>query len=99
MGRHFPRKLLAAGTNRAQVTPATQTQGRDYYTGSLGFHYLFIYGEPPFYAYIARDDAITAIRHVTGPVINHDAGEALLSAFTNAHGGPTDPAPRPPTRA
>lgn len=52
-----------------------------YYTGSLGFHALFIYGEPPFYAHIARDDAILAIRHVTSPVINHDAGEALLSAF------------------
>ena len=52
-----------------------------YYTGPLGFHPLFIYGEVPFYAHIARDEAILALRHVTRPVIDHDAGEALLSAF------------------
>jgi catechol 2,3-dioxygenase-like lactoylglutathione lyase family enzyme len=52
-----------------------------YYTGSLGFHSLFIYGDVPFYAHVARDDAILAIRHVTKPVIDHTAGEALLTAF------------------
>lgn len=30
---------------------------------------------------MARDEAILAIRHVTRPVIDHTAGEALLSAF------------------
>jgi catechol 2,3-dioxygenase-like lactoylglutathione lyase family enzyme len=53
----------------------------DYYTGPLGFHPLFVYGEIPFYAHVARDEAILAIRHVTKPVIDHTAGEALLSAF------------------
>ncbi|KXV07969.1 hypothetical protein CR51_11000 [Caballeronia megalochromosomata] len=52
-----------------------------YYTGQLGFHPLFVYGEPSFYAHVARDEAILAIRHVTKPVIDHAAGEALLSAF------------------
>jgi|ERR1700680_3357786 catechol 2,3-dioxygenase-like lactoylglutathione lyase family enzyme len=52
-----------------------------YYTGSLGFRPLFVYGEIPFYAHVARDEAILAIRHVTKPVIDHTAGEALLSAF------------------
>jgi catechol 2,3-dioxygenase-like lactoylglutathione lyase family enzyme len=52
-----------------------------YYTGPLGFHPLFVYGEVPFYAHVARDAAILAIRHVTRPVIDHSAGEALLSAF------------------
>lgn len=52
-----------------------------YYTGPLGFHPLFVYGETPFYAHVARDEAILAIRHVTRPVIDHTAGEALLSAF------------------
>ncbi len=52
-----------------------------YYTGPLGFRSLFVYGEIPFYAHIARDEAILAIRHVTKPVIDHNAGEALLSAF------------------
>ena len=52
-----------------------------YYTGSLGFHALFVYGDVPFYAHIARDEAILALRHVTRTVIDHTAGEALLSAF------------------
>ncbi len=52
-----------------------------YYTGPLGFHPLFVYGEVPFYAHVARDAAILAIRRVSRPVIDHTAGEALLSAF------------------
>jgi catechol 2,3-dioxygenase-like lactoylglutathione lyase family enzyme len=52
-----------------------------YYTGPLGFHALFVYGETPFYAHVARDAAILALRHVARPVIDHTAGEALLSAF------------------
>ena len=52
-----------------------------YYTGPLGFHTLFVYGKIPFYAHVARDDAILAIRQVTRDVIDHTAGEDLLSAF------------------
>ncbi len=49
-----------------------------YYTGPLGFHPLFVYGDTPFYAHVARDEAILAIRQVTKPVIDHAAGEDLL---------------------
>jgi catechol 2,3-dioxygenase-like lactoylglutathione lyase family enzyme len=52
-----------------------------YYTGPLGFQTLFVYGDVPFYAHLERDEAILAIRHVTKRVIDHTAGEALLSAF------------------
>jgi len=52
-----------------------------HYIDALGFHPLFVYGDPPFYAHVARDQAILALRHVTKPVIDHTAGEALLSAF------------------
>ena len=52
-----------------------------YYTGRLGFHALFDYGNPPFYAHVARDEAILAIRHVDRPVIDRTAGDDLLSAF------------------
>ena len=52
-----------------------------YYTGPLGFHSLFVYGDVPFYAHVARDEAILALRHVAKPVIDHSAGEDLLSAF------------------
>jgi catechol 2,3-dioxygenase-like lactoylglutathione lyase family enzyme len=55
-----------------------------YYTGSLGFRLLFVYGDPPFYAHVAQDEAILAIRHVARPVIDHGAGEDLLSAFIEA---------------
>ena len=55
-----------------------------YYTGPLGFRQLFVYGDTPFYAHVARDEAILALRHVTEPVIDHTAGEALLSAFIEA---------------
>ena len=49
-----------------------------YYTGPLGFRPLFVYGEIPFYAHVARDEAILAIRRVAGPVIDRTAGEDLL---------------------
>ena len=52
-----------------------------YYTGPLGFHPLFVHGDIPFYAHVARDEAILALRHVDKPVIDHSAGEDLLSAF------------------
>jgi uncharacterized glyoxalase superfamily protein PhnB len=52
-----------------------------YYTGPLDFQTLFVYGDVPFYAHVARDEAILAIRHVTKRVIDHTAGDALLSAF------------------
>ena len=52
-----------------------------YYTGPLGFHPMFVYGEPPFYTHVARDEAILAIRCVAKPVIDRTAGEDLLSAF------------------
>ncbi len=52
-----------------------------YYTATLGVRPLFVYGEIPFYTHVVRDEAILAIRHVTRPVIDHTAGEALLSAF------------------
>ena len=52
-----------------------------YYTGPLGFRPLFVYGEMPFYAHVARDEAILAIRRVDRPVIDHTVGEDLLSAF------------------
>jgi catechol 2,3-dioxygenase-like lactoylglutathione lyase family enzyme len=52
-----------------------------YYTGPLGFRPLFLYGDPAFYAHVVRDEAVLAIRQVARPVIDHTAGEDLLSAF------------------
>jgi catechol 2,3-dioxygenase-like lactoylglutathione lyase family enzyme len=52
-----------------------------YYTGPLGFRLLFDFGDPPFYAHVARDQAVLAIRRVSKPVLDHTAGDDLLSAF------------------
>lgn len=49
----------------------------EYYTGPLGFRTLFTYGDGPFYAHVARGAAILAIGHVTRPVLDHAAGEAV----------------------
>ncbi len=57
-----------------------------YYTGPLGFQVLFAYGEVPFYAHVARDEAVLAMRHVERAVIDHTAGEDLLSAFIEVSG-------------
>ena len=54
----------------------------DFFTGKLGFTVVFTYGEPPFYAQVARDAARINLRCVAEPVI--DAAlrdrEELLSA-------------------
>lgn len=54
----------------------------DFYRGKLGFDVDFMYGEPPFYAQVIRDNAILALRLVCEPVFVGDIRqrEHLLSA-------------------
>ncbi len=54
----------------------------DFYTGKLGFAVDFVYGDPPFYAQVTRDNARLSLRHIDGPVFAGDVRqrEALLSA-------------------
>jgi len=40
----------------------------DFFTGKLGFAVDFVYGDPPFYGQISRDNARLALRHVDEPV-------------------------------
>ncbi|WP_395676867.1 bleomycin resistance protein [Inquilinus sp.] len=64
----------------------------DFYSRSLGFAVVFIYGDPPFYAQVVRDGARLNLRHVDGPVF--DAGfrereaDALAAAITLADAEP-----------
>lgn len=53
-----------------------------FYIGTLGFALVFSYGEPPFYAQVARDGARLNLRHVDAPVIDPALRdrETLLSA-------------------
>lgn len=53
-----------------------------FYTEKLGFNVAFVYGEPPFYAQVARDGARLNLRQVDVPVLDgaRCAREDLLAA-------------------
>jgi catechol 2,3-dioxygenase-like lactoylglutathione lyase family enzyme len=54
----------------------------DFYTQKLGFEVTILYGEPPFYAHVARGGATLTLRHVDRPVFDAEFRdrEELLSA-------------------
>jgi catechol 2,3-dioxygenase-like lactoylglutathione lyase family enzyme len=54
----------------------------DFYTQKLGFEVTILYGEPPFYAHVARGGATLILRHVDRPVFDAEFRdrEELLSA-------------------
>ncbi|MFS2180373.1 VOC family protein [Rhizobium pisi] len=54
----------------------------EFFTGKLGFRVDFVYGEPPFYGQVIRDNAQIALRLVCEPVFVGDIRqrEHLLSA-------------------
>lgn len=66
----------------AQLFVADIKRSCDFYTGKLGFHVDFVYGEPPFYGQVSRDRARFALRLVCESVFVGDirAREHLLSA-------------------
>jgi len=52
-----------------------------FYTDKLGFTVDFVYGDPPFYAQVTRDNARLSFRHMDEPVFTDvREREALLSA-------------------
>ena len=54
----------------------------DFFTAKLGFSVDFVYGKPPFYGQVRRDNVRLALRHVDEHVIAEDIRqrESLLSA-------------------
>ncbi len=54
----------------------------DFFTTKLGFTIDFVYGTPPFYGQVSRDNARLALRHVDEPFFVEDIRqrEGLLSA-------------------
>jgi catechol 2,3-dioxygenase-like lactoylglutathione lyase family enzyme len=54
----------------------------DFFTRKLGFSVVFVYGEPPFYAQVKRDQARINLKHMDHPVIDPALRdrETLLSA-------------------
>jgi catechol 2,3-dioxygenase-like lactoylglutathione lyase family enzyme len=66
----------------AQLFVADIQASCDFYTGKLGFAVDFVYGNPPFYGQVTRDNARLSLRHVDEPVFAGDVREreGLLSA-------------------
>lgn len=54
----------------------------DFFTTKLGFRVDFVYGDPPFYGQVSRDQARLALRSIDEPVFAGDIRERedLLSA-------------------
>jgi len=75
-----PRPILTSIS--AQLFVADIQHSCDFYTNKLGFAVEFIYGDPPFYGQVIRDNARLALRLVFEPVFAGDVRkrEHLLSA-------------------
>jgi uncharacterized glyoxalase superfamily protein PhnB len=75
-----PRPILSS--TAAQLFVADIKASCDFFVAKLGFAVDFIYGDPPFYGQVARDNARLALRLVCQPVFVGDIRERehLLSA-------------------
>lgn len=65
-----------------QLFVADVTRAATFYVEKLGFTIAYLYGEPPFYGLVTRDDAGLNLRHVDAPVIDPAVRkrESLLGA-------------------
>ncbi len=75
-----PRPVLSSIS--AQLFVADIQASCVFYTDKLGFTIDFVYGDPPFYAQVSRDNARLSLRHVDEPVFAGDVRERedLLAA-------------------
>jgi catechol 2,3-dioxygenase-like lactoylglutathione lyase family enzyme len=75
-----PRPILSS--TEAQLFVADIKASCDFYTNKLGFTVAFVYGNPPFYGQVTRDQARLNLRVVGEPVFAGDIRERehLLSA-------------------
>ena len=75
-----PRPIL--NSIEAQLFVANIKSSCDFYTRKLGFAVKFVYGDPPYYAQVIRDDARLNLRLVFEPVFvaGVRTREGLLSA-------------------
>lgn len=83
----FTRGLRPVLTStEAQLFVADVTAACEFYTGKLGFTVAFVYGEPPNYGQVTRDDARLNLRAVDEPIFAGDVREReqLLSATLTA---------------
>lgn len=75
-----PRPILTSVS--AQLFVVDIQASCDFYTDKLGFAVDFVYGDPPFYGQVSRDNARLTLRHIDEPVFASDVRERehLLSA-------------------
>ncbi|WP_457582860.1 VOC family protein [Ensifer canadensis] len=75
-----PRPVLRSTS--AQLFVADIKASCDFFTDKLGFAIDFVYGDPPFYGQVKRDNALLSLRLVCEPVFVGDIRERehLLSA-------------------
>src|ERR1700733_122362 len=78
--RTTPRPIL--NSIEAQLFVANIKRSCDFYTNKLGFAVAFVYGDPPYYGQVIRDNARLNLRLVSEPVFAGDIRkrEHLLSA-------------------
>jgi catechol 2,3-dioxygenase-like lactoylglutathione lyase family enzyme len=69
-------------STEAQLFVADIKASCDFYTGKLGFTVAFVYGDPPYYGQVTRDQARLNLRVIGEPVFAGDIQERerLLSA-------------------
>jgi len=74
------RPLIAA--TAAELFVSDIQASCDFFTQKLGFSIVFVYGEPPFYAQVKRDNGLLNLKCVDYPVIDPQLRdrESLLSA-------------------
>ena len=72
-GHSAPRPILSSTS--AQLFVADIKASCDFYTHKLGFAVDFVYGDPPYYGQVARDQARLALRVVGQPVFIGDIRE------------------------
>ena len=59
----------------AQLFVADIQASCDFYADKLGFVVDFVYGDPPFYAQVTRDNVRLSLRHIDEPVFAGDVRE------------------------
>ena len=75
-----PRAVLRSTAPQLFVTDMTRSC--NFFTQKLGFAVVFLYGEPPFFGQVSRDEIRLNLRHVDAPLIDPalSAREDYLSA-------------------
>jgi catechol 2,3-dioxygenase-like lactoylglutathione lyase family enzyme len=69
-------------STEAQLYVADVTASCAFFTSKLGFEIAFVYGDPPFYGQVHRDNARLNVRMISEPVFAGDVREreGLLAA-------------------